>query len=1544
MGNDYPPKLEKGMEYRKWKREVNIWKIGTSVQVSKMAAVTILSIFEPKARDFATRLEAEKLKAANGMEYLITELDAFFKEDNTQCIFLAIENLETFIRPQSMHMLEYITEFGRRHDRIKELLADDKDVYHDGILSYRLISQANLSKDQKVLIKAAMGTQALSRSVVEESLKRCFGDVVVSGQVSSASGSRYGNDCMKIKTEPLEAFFSQKEHYYDNERYDHEDSEEYGKENFPEQTFYQSNHGKWNNNGNSGNWKNQFNKRGRYPSGDNADPRVKYSRNSYEPQAKKPSGGPPSYRGGYGKGFSGSAKRCHICDSTKHFAKECQHKNEKTVMFQSACEDVFNVDNDYRDTVSLVSETFNKALIDTGATNNVCGDVWLNTFLETVPDNLKDKCIAIHKSMAFRFGDGRSVQSVKCMRLPMQLCNQNVLLDVFVVPGELPFLFSRQCMKDLGVTLDIENDKIIMDGVTQDLHVTASGHYVAELRKTQDIMLAVSCEPQKKAVKLHRYFGHAKSNRLLELVKNSDHYSKELQDELVKLDDNCQHCLVYKRDPARPKVSIYNAKDVNEVVGIDLKWLTTGHVMIHAIDLFSRFSATRIIQNKQKETIISALFDCWISVLGRPKKFLSDNGGEFINEKFVEMCEQLGISIQTTGADSPFSNGICERHNGLIADSFNKLHDEFPDVDPNILLAWATNAKNSLANSHGYSPYMLIFGRNPTIPGLDNLENLTTLNETTVSKILADQLNCMFQSRSAFMRAINSEKVKRALRSQVPNVEENYFTGDRVYFKKKNQKKWCGPATVIGKDGKQVFLRQGGSIIRVHVTKVILKERADNEIVSCSEGFKSISLDNEGQKSAARKQGSEDICLEGSDSDGSSSRFQPGSDDDLTSFDTPGMLNTDNCIENPIQDIVCDVQESDENDEDDQIGCVNSVILDQDQELNDDDDYATWTDVQVKNNGTLDLCKDEEIRYKSQEHTGDEWQRATIIGRGWKESASKKSNQNIWNFIEEPEGTCSHLKLTGEGISIQKKRSVPVVDSVLYIEGDECKITSVFAVNVPKERYNEERVQKAMKVELDVWEKYGVYKEVNDTGQSTVSTRWVVTDLGKDKFKARLVVRGFEESNHTSCDSPTGDKCSLRSFICISHGNGWKIEGMDIKAAFLQSRQLDREVFVKPPRSLKKVGIIWQLEKPAYGLNDSSRNWYNSISEFLISIGCIKCKYDPALFYYSINSKLNGLVLLHVDDFLLSGSVHFKNVVVKNILKKYDISKHTLAGTFQYIGINITQDADFVTLDQFDYGKNIKPVILEPGRNLQKDSDLTANEKTQYLSLLGKLSWMSYITRPDLKWDVYNASRKNKNPTIQDLMSLNKVVGKLVQDKCIRYPRTNLKGNIKIVVYSDASFGNLDDKINSARGYLIFLHSDDKAGILTWNTNKITRVVASTLESETLGLLDALNHALWIRGIIIELLFGRGSDEKLLNIIAMTDSNQLYSALHSTKHVSNHRLRRDIANIKEQLETGEVSEVRWISNNEMLADALTKQGADSRKLDFVLQTGELSGI
>ena len=76
-------------------------------------------------------------------------------------------------------------------------------------------------------------------------------------------------------------------------------------------------------------------------------------------------------------------------------------------------------------------------------------------------------------------------------------------------------------------------------------------------------------------------------------------------------------------------------------------------------------------------------------------------------------------------------------------------------------------------------------------------------------------------------------------------------------------------------------------------------------------------------------------------------------------------------------------------------------------------------------------------------------------------------------------------------------------------------------------------------------------------------------------------------------------------------------------------------------------------------------------------------------------------------------------------------------------------------MDQSKYNECVKPVYIKASRQQEAEEKLTKDEQTQYLSLLGKISWLAQITRPDLKYDVYQYARHNKNPTVQNLMDLN---------------------------------------------------------------------------------------------------------------------------------------------------------------------------------------------
>ena len=106
-------------------------------------------------------------------------------------------------------------------------------------------------------------------------------------------------------------------------------------------------------------------------------------------------------------------------------------------------------------------------------------------------------------------------------------------------------------------------------------------------------------------------------------------------------------------------------------------------------------------------------------------------------------------------------------------------------------------------------------------------------------------------------------------------------------------------------------------------------------------------------------------------------------------------------------------------------------------------------------------------------------------------------------------------------------------------------------------------------------------------------------------------------------------------FCTIAGNERWTLEGSDVRAAFLQSDKLDREIFVEPPPERTKPGVVWKLLKPSYGLKDASKKWFQSTVNTLKSLGMKQSFRDACLFYFQENEVLQGLMIVHVDDFLV---------------------------------------------------------------------------------------------------------------------------------------------------------------------------------------------------------------------------------------------------------------------------------------------------------------------
>ena len=193
------------------------------------------------------------------------------------------------------------------------------------------------------------------------------------------------------------------------------------------------------------------------------------------------------------------------------------------------------------------------------------------------------------------------------------------------------------------------------------------------------------------------------------LLRDAEVMDKGLEDLLDRLDDSCIICKKYRRLNPRPVAGFPMAKMFNETVGMDLKeWSHSPKIwFLHLVGHTTRYSASCVIYTKRKEEIIKKIFQIWISIFGSAKKFLLDNGGEFDNDEFRSLCENVNIRICTTAAVSPWNNGIVERHNATLG--FSVLDDLKCDLS--LAVVWAVSAKNTLHNVHGFSPNQLVFGK-----------------------------------------------------------------------------------------------------------------------------------------------------------------------------------------------------------------------------------------------------------------------------------------------------------------------------------------------------------------------------------------------------------------------------------------------------------------------------------------------------------------------------------------------------------------------------------------------------------------------------------------------------------------------------------------------------------------------------------------------------------------------------------------------------------------------------------------------------------------
>ena len=378
------PILDDTSDYLMWKKEVAVWKLGTNAKNTQWASKLIMNM-SGKPREVSLNMSTTTLGAADGADELIKELDKIYCKDSTQSLFKAIDQFESYRRTPDEDIDKYILEFQRKYKALKQL-QENKDLYGDAILAYRLLNQANLNQEQQRLVRATCSE--LTYEKMQGQLKRTFGDTL---------GDRTSNLPYKSSSE---VGFKQEPIFYTSKSVDryagHYKNDQNNNTRFVNR---------------SGDFKRDrgFDQRPqeRNPYGDNFHPNRGYhhQNNRYNPYAVKRgqrsyqqrgSQRPYQQRGDEEPKTSmknspnnsprGSPKRnCFICREPGHLCHDCPFNmfpqsqktpNQDTKPMKKVYA-LFEYDSPIPDSIH--------ALIDTGSCLTVCGNQWLIRYLESLP-------------------------------------------------------------------------------------------------------------------------------------------------------------------------------------------------------------------------------------------------------------------------------------------------------------------------------------------------------------------------------------------------------------------------------------------------------------------------------------------------------------------------------------------------------------------------------------------------------------------------------------------------------------------------------------------------------------------------------------------------------------------------------------------------------------------------------------------------------------------------------------------------------------------------------------------------------------------------------------------------------------------------------------------------------------------------------------------------------------------------------------------------------------------------------------------------------
>ena len=245
----------------------------------------------------------------------------------------------------------------------------------------------------------------------------------------------------------------------------------------------------------------------------------------------------------------------------------------------------------------------------------------------------------------------------------------------------------------------------------------------------------------------------------------------------------------------------------------------------------------------------------------------------------------------------------------------------------------------------------------------------------------------------------------------------------------------------------------------------------------------------------------------------------------------------------------------------------------------------------------------------------------------------------------------------------------------------------------------------AMDEEMSAFEKNNTW-EITALlqGKKAIGCRWVFTpkfrpDRMLERLKARLVAKGYTQTqgiDYGETFAPVAKFNTVRVLVALSAKCRWDILQLDVKNAFLHG-ELEEEVYMQLPpvyHLTDKPNQVCKLKKALYGLKQSPRAWFGRFTKAMIELKYHQARGDHALFIKHNAVGKTTILLVYVDDILITGGDTDEiQRLITALSRQFEMKE--LGQLKYFMGIEVAYSRDGISLSQHKY---ILDLLQETGQ------------------------------------------------------------------------------------------------------------------------------------------------------------------------------------------------------------------------------------------------------